>query len=335
MLGVVSLHIIGNGGVLKAPNSEFGFYINNYIETIFYCAVNVFALLTGYLSINKRRTFGRAVDLFFTVLFYSFLITAISVVAGSKWSFTGIIKSLFPYFDDSLWYVNCILPVIILEPIINKMLHSLTRNNHKNLCVILVFLFSIVPSFAKHDFFGFNKGYSFSWLLTLYIIGAYIRKYDVKGLRKKVAIFLLMLLPTVLTGMNYVLDNLRGAHHTMYLVTYISPFVLAEAILFLLVFKDVESDANNKLLQVLSVSSFDVYVIHGHPYIMWVLISGAFAWVANFSVWVQPIIIFVCACLIYLSCVLFGQIRLFAFKSLKISQMCSAIEDRVNLFDWD
>ena len=312
-----------------------GFYISNFIEIIFYCSVNVFALLTGYLSINKRKTFSRAVDLIVTVLFYSILITAISILVGNRLDIKGLIKSLLPFFDDSLWYVNCVLPLIIIEPAINKMLNSLTRKNYRSLCLLIILIFSVIPSFVNRDFFGLNKGYSFSWLLSLYIIGAYIRKYDVRVVRKKIAVFLLVLFPTVLTVMNYVLDNVRGAHHTMYLAGYLSPVILTEAILFLLVFKDIESDANNKFLQALSVLSFDVYVIHGHPYILRGLISGAFVWIANFSIWVQPIIVLVSACLIYLSCILLGQIRLFAFKSLKISQMCSAIEDRVNLFDWD
>lgn len=44
--------------------------------------------------------------------------------------------------------------------------------------MILIILFSVLPTIAKNDIFGINRGYSVIWLLVLYIIRAYIRENE-------------------------------------------------------------------------------------------------------------------------------------------------------------
>ena len=54
MCGIIGLHLINNGGVINNLNLySFKFFCILIVTTFFYTSVNVFALLTGYLNVNK------------------------------------------------------------------------------------------------------------------------------------------------------------------------------------------------------------------------------------------------------------------------------------------
>ena len=73
MLFVILLHILGYGGVLKL-NLNIGQYMICWtIEIICYCAVDCFALITGYVSYSdadRNPKFDRIINMWFQVLFF-------------------------------------------------------------------------------------------------------------------------------------------------------------------------------------------------------------------------------------------------------------------------
>lgn len=56
MFLVVILHILGQGGVLKAVESnEINFTVSWLLEIGAYCAVNCYALITGFVLFFRKR----------------------------------------------------------------------------------------------------------------------------------------------------------------------------------------------------------------------------------------------------------------------------------------
>ena len=59
MFMVVVLHVLGQGGVLKAAKN--GQYIISWLlEIIAYCAVNCYAIISGYVGYSDVASFSRA-----------------------------------------------------------------------------------------------------------------------------------------------------------------------------------------------------------------------------------------------------------------------------------
>ena len=67
-----------------------------------------------------------------------------------------IIKGLIPYLLGRYWYIMCYIPIAILQPFLNKMILILSENQHKQLCILSVLLFSVLPNILNRDYFAFN-----------------------------------------------------------------------------------------------------------------------------------------------------------------------------------
>lgn len=163
MAGIVTLHVIGQGGVLKSLNSVRGYWIVLLCEIIAFCSVNVFGLMSGYLGIMKvRGSCYRIVELIVIVLMYSSLISIV-YLAFFNYQFESmkdIVTSFIPVVAGKYWYITCYIPIALLQPYINKMLLSLSEKQHQCLCMILFILFSLIPSVTHIDFFKQSMGYS-------------------------------------------------------------------------------------------------------------------------------------------------------------------------------
>ena len=80
MFMVVCLHLLGRGGVLDSASFLSGKYeVLWLIEIAAYCAVNCYALISGYVGIYGKYRYTNWILLWLRVLCYSVGITAVFV----------------------------------------------------------------------------------------------------------------------------------------------------------------------------------------------------------------------------------------------------------------
>src|SRR5574344_1724268 len=73
MYMVCVLHTLGQGGIIYSSiNGSIGFGVFYLLEIISYCAVDSFAIISGYTSKNKPQKYEKIVSMWFQVLFFSF-----------------------------------------------------------------------------------------------------------------------------------------------------------------------------------------------------------------------------------------------------------------------
>ena len=76
MFMVVVLHVLRHGGILEnVPILSINDTVAWVMEILCLCAVNLFALTTGYLCIDKKFNFKNVINLWIWVLFYNVLFT--------------------------------------------------------------------------------------------------------------------------------------------------------------------------------------------------------------------------------------------------------------------
>ena len=138
MLMVVVLHILGKGGVLSACEPLSGQYE-----------------LLWFLE---------------TVLFAFFMP---ETVGADAWK-----MAIFPVMTKRYWYVTAYFCLFFFIPLINSAIDKMSQIQLKQLIVALVVMFSILQTLFRNDVFGTASGYSPLWLIALYIMGAYIKKYN-------------------------------------------------------------------------------------------------------------------------------------------------------------
>lgn len=100
------------------------------IEIAAYCAVNCYALISGYVGIHGKYRYSNWVLLWLRVLFYSILITvffkfaAPSVVGRYEWT-----SAIFPTSREQYWYFTAYTGLFLLIPVLNFLYRMHQENN--------------------------------------------------------------------------------------------------------------------------------------------------------------------------------------------------------------
>lgn len=324
MIGIVLIHVVDVGGALGAGSKDYsiGYWTAEWVFICACCSVDIFAMMSGYLGINKsKNTCFRSLELIAIVLFYSVLITVLLLIFMPA-KITGIkdvIKGLLPPLVGRYWYITCFIPVMILQPFINKMLLCLSEKQHGMLSILQILLFSCLPSVIPVDFFRFEGGYSFAWLLSLYTIGAYLGRVKVDGkfkFLKKYAALIFLGTSFVLLFGNILVAHVVGKNHN-YMVCYTSPLVLLMSVCVLLALADKKWKAHGKVLEKVSAVTFDVYIIHGPVLIYDTILAGSFAWIYGLAWYWIPVVCVGCAIAIFAICTLIGLLRAALFRLVR------------------
>ena len=326
MIGIVVVHIIGHGGILNAcvnQRDDISYWFAYWIDILAYTSVDCFGLLSGYLGLyRKKNTCYRLLELICIAFVYCIVITIVfklmipSSVVGVK----SLLICLFPIIDGRYWYITCYIPLALLQPYINKSLLTLDEKEHRRLSILIIIVFGFLQSAVMKDLFAFNTGYSFVWLLCLYIIGSYIKRVDVlitvEGIRLK-SLFVLLICSLILLGGNVLIETIFH-RKILFFVNYISPIILVMSACVIFVFRDLPILRFNKLIAMLSLVTYDVYLFHCHILVHDSWILEKFGWIANSNVYMLPVYIIISALLIYGVSSIVGIIRHFVFKTTKL-----------------
>lgn len=337
MVGIVLLHVVNVGGVLPdgTKATSVSYWVSDWVVICAFCSVDIFAMMSGYLGINKSRsTCFRSVELIAVVLFYSVLITAAFLIfmPGKITGIKDIVKGIFPPLVGRYWYITCFIPVLILQPFVNKMLLCLSKKQHGILVALQVLIFSCLPSVIPVDFFCFAQGYSFVWLLSLYTIGAYLGRIKEDGkfkFLKKYAALIFFAVSFVLLFGNILVTHVVGKNHN-YMVCYTSPLVLLMGVCVLLSLADKKWKAHGKALEKVSAVTFDVYIIHGHVLIYDTILAGAFAWIYDLAWYWIPAVCVGCAIAIFAVCTLVGLVRAALFRLVRAEKGFAKLAAKVD-----
>ena len=200
MFMAVVLHVLGQGGILDtaAPGST-NYWVAWLLEALMYCAVDCFALISGYvLSVTKTKI-SSVVSLWFQTLFYSVLITVLFFLFfhDASISKTDILISCFPIITKHYWYISAYLGMYILVPILNVALLNVKKQTLEIVFIGMLFVFGGFS--LKFDPFNLGEGCSVLWLSLLYLLGGYLRKYNIISKVKVIEGWVLYVSASVLT----------------------------------------------------------------------------------------------------------------------------------------
>ena len=338
MFMVLLLHILGHGGVLKAtapgtPQNTAAWTL----ETLAYCAVNCYALISGYVGIRGKYKYSNFALIWLQTVFYTLIITtlffAFSDVPLVKGSFT---RALLPVKSSSYWYLTAYACMFFFIPALNTLVNSLQKKQAFAIVITVIVLFTVLSTFAKsellsfkvNDLFVTSGGYSPLWLCLLYIIGAFISKYQDSFKIKPIICFALYFLLSVIT----LLEKLFVKKSV--LINYTSPTVLFCAILLLIGFSQLKCKFGKKIISFFAPLSFSVYLIHENSLVRNEFITERFSKLASFSALKLIICVVFAAAVIYIVCSAIDLIRHYLFKGLKLKARLSKLEDRLTHGLW-
>lgn len=340
MFMIVVCHIIMHGHVLNNYQNEGAALLTQFIFFMTVVHVNSFILVSGYFQSTSKFKQSKLWSIINQSLFYRLVIMLIlisfDVISLNK---IEIFKEISIIDTTEYWFIKTYIYLYCLTPFINKFIETLSKKSYQKLLILLLVLFSIIPTITGGWTFE-NNGYTLYNFVFLYLIGAYLRKYPLKDMyifkpmtKRLYQIFMIIAFITtcslnfVLT--NYIdkigninsilgeLNNYIGRAST----TYSNPFVIIQTIAYFEFFGTLS--IKNKIINKIASLTLGVYMIHDNSFLRaniynWLKVNNGPVYSYKFIIY-----IFAVAVIIYIACSIIEYLRKLLFHfiyKLKISE---------------
>ena len=341
MLMIVAGHVLLAGGpndaVAEPTLRGSAIYYTVFGFRLFTCcAVNCFVLATGYLYYGKRIRLSRAVELWFQIVFLSVLVLSVAMLCGYRPSRVQYFKTFMPLTSYSYWFMTQYFLLLLLIPMLNKLLESMSIKFAIYTTFTLVFVFAVIPTATTSSVVPVNGGYCVTWFAVVYLIGASFRKWKVadkiNGLRAAVlflAGYVGSLGVAVYGGiLGRFIPCVSGGGWLAY--QYNSPFMLLEAVSLFLLFENIhiKSRLLQKVVSTVSSLVLGVYILHSNP-----VFRDAFHWNGRWAgiVALNPLaflgmVFWIAMCIFCVACLVdYFRSKVFACVKCRIQRRCGAI----------
>ena len=342
MLMVVLLHLLENGGILEASKST-NYWVSWFFLISAYGAVNIYALISGYVGIYSKYRLSNLAVLWCRVAYYSILIAIIcKCIYPNEIGIGSLLFSFFPILSYQYWYFSAYALLFLFIPILNEGLHRLSKKGLGILLLIIITATSVfypVVTLIFGDVFGLKEGFSTLWLMIVYLIGGYIRKY---GLIQKIKthrtrFFLIMYFAFVLLTwlsklcIQFVSIRIWGEiRYDELLISYPSITILGSAVCLLLAFEQINLRLSvTKVISFISPLTFSVYLIHHNKLIRGRLWFDKFTWIAELPAYQMIPLVIGLVVLFFMLCIIIDLLRHYLFRGIKLKERLNNLESSI------
>lgn len=332
MLLIVAHHYVVNSGI-----SQF-YDFNNITGNMIFLqlfgfagkiGINCFVFITGYFMIKSQFKFQKLLKLYLEIKFYKLTIYVLFLIVGyEKFSISGCLKTIFNIaYGVGLGFTATFVFLYMLIPFINTMLLNLNQKLHLILIGILVFLYTFISTFSLlHDTYS-NLG----WMITTYIIAAYVRLYPCKWFENKKlyiwsTIFSVALSWASILVVDFIGSKVGFKNYYHMVVNEHKFLALACSFSLFMLFKNIKIK-QNKVINTIAASTFGVLLIHANSDAMRKLLWQDV--LHNASYYNSPFLIvhaILSVILVYVVCVCIDQVRIHLLEK----PLFSYIEKRKN-----
>ena len=333
MLLIISHHYVVNSGFSQLY--DYTQVTMNMIFLQFFgfagkIGINCFVFITGYFMIKSKFKWEKLLKLYLEIKFYRIVVYILFLILGyEKLGVSEVIHVIFNVsYGAQYGFDGTFVFLYMLIPFINAMLLNLSQKLHLTLVGILVFLYTFISTFLFHDTYS-NLG----WMITTYIIAAYVRLYPCKWFENRKIYIWSTILSVVLSWTSILVVDFVGSKlgftSCYYMIANEHKFLaLACSFSLFMLFKNIKIK-QNKVINTIAASTFGVLLIHGNSDAM-----RKFLWqdvLHNTSYYNSPFLVvhaILSVFLVYVVCVCIDQVRIHLLEK----PLFSYIEKRKNKF---
>lgn len=270
MLLIVIHHYVVNSGLLdvmsESPTSIRSLYL--YILGAWgKTGINCFVMITGYFMCKSHITMRKFLKLLLQIVFYNVVITGIFMAFGYEpYPIKHMLKEILPIQSISAGFTSCYLMFFLLIPFMNVLINNMSRRQHLNLVIALLFIYSVLGTIPK---IAVTMNYV-SWFCVLYFISSYIRLYpfhqkeNVKFWGWSTCFLVVVSILSVVSISFFAQYFGKGSDKIYYFVTDSNKiFPVLIGITSFLFFKEVRIP-QSKFVNTVAASTFGVLLIHAN-----------------------------------------------------------------------
>lgn len=227
--------------------------------------VNLFVLISAFfLADNNKFKVKKILYILIEMIVFSLIISVIFLILNKASFSLAVIKSIaFPFGSSTWWFMTSYILLYILSPFLNLGIKAMSKKMHFIFMILFIVIWSFLPTFLSLQY-GFSK---FGWFLTLHLIAAYFKKYNVSikikpllGILLSAGIFVFWFL--ISFGFNLLFNS--GNYLVWFDLKDLNNFVQVSATLILfLSFKNLHIKSNNAI-NVIASTTLAIYLFHDH-----------------------------------------------------------------------
>ncbi len=333
---IACLHVLNRGGVYSAAAPDVYVWLRP-LQIVVLCGVNIYALISGYVTVYGRFRPSRVMTLWLQVLFWNLVIAAFGELMQPHIMDDFWLRYCFPLTQKCFWYFTAYVGVYAFSPLINRGILALNTRQCRALFWAMLLLFSLGTNLGyanQGDPWGIVAGYNVLWLLVLYVMGACIRH---GGLGKGLAGWQLLLIAVLcVTALSLMIDLLPAGSDASPIVKnlrkhfydYHSPWLAGFSVCMLLLFSRLRAGERLAgLIRFFAPLSFGVYIIHVH-HVNWVWIDKLFKPLAKLAPPLALLSVIAAGLGLFLACALLDRLRAELFRLLRVRTLCEGLEQR-------
>lgn len=303
MIMIVCLHYLSKGGFLgdaARPEISAAGYAAWLIEAFCLVAVNVYVLISGYFGSGSdtKDVLRRPFNIWKQVIFYSVVIGAIAILTGiQKVDIYQIFVYLFPTVTEHYWFATSYIILCFFMPFLDRGVKELDKKSLEKLLGAFLLVFCLAKTVIPMQLAWDKYGYDAFWFVTLYLTGAYIKRYGISFVNSRIKALALYIGSVLLIFASFLAirqiyfltgslgDFIQYAYTYNHLFCYLGAIGLFMA--FCECFDKKSAHGKNRLerirkpIEFVSGATFGVYLIHEHINIryLWVEWFQCKAWV--------------------------------------------------------
>lgn len=334
MFMIALLHVLGIGGIIGAAAGTSSYYPVYLMQNAAFCAVNCYALVSGYLMLGKKIKPSRITELWFEVFFYSVSISAIMmIVYRDLFSARNIVYAVTPIISNQYWYMTSYFMMYLFVPMMNKFADAANKKVFTATIVVILVL-TTGSLMIKQDGFRLNDGYSPIWLMIMYLVGAYMKKFNVGAKMKKWLALLLYVISSlcsfILCVFSKKLLKIMLGNDISYL-SYTSPFVVLSAIFLFIFFSKLKfGKKTEKFINYITPAALGVYLIHTHPLVFNKLMKDIAMPLVNHGTAAMIFGSVAMALAVFIICIVIDLLRIQLFRLIRVNALCKKLDGVFN-----
>ncbi len=332
MFMVVLLHVLGVGGLLQASAGEpVKYEVLKFLQIGAVCAVNCYGLISGYVGYGSKFRIASIVTLWLQVFLYSAGFGVLFyVLKPGEVALKEVLRLCLPVLTQRYWYFTAYTALFFTMPLLNAAMEKISRRQFEISFGILLFLLTVCQqTLIVDNTFGTNSGYSYIWLIVLYCMGVYLKKYGIRIKKPVVGVAVYLGCCLACWAAQFLLTKMQMDAPNR-LEGYNSPFVVLMGVVLVLLFANLRLPQwLGKTVTFLAPASFGVYLIHVHPLVMWNILEDAFLHLAEKPVWLLVPIVFAVTAGIYAICSAIDLLRHWLFRLLDIKGRLQRLESKI------
>lgn len=327
MYMIIVTHIIGKGGLrdaLLVPDNMQYFVVWG-LQILTYVAVNCYALLSGFVGRLSSFRLSRLAQTWLHIFFYSFGMTVVFALLGFPLRLADWRYAFFPVVTREYWYMTAYMGLLLIQPLLNKGLAAMNRRQLGQILLLGFVLFSLLPALLEIKVleFSLSKGFGLTWLIMMYIVGAYLAEADAKRIPTWF-LWLVYLLSSLVTGFgNFFIGEIW--------FWYTSPSMVVASISFFLLFVKWNVDEKSRLAKVIKVlapASLGVYLIHLHRLVERFFLYGKLTFLLKLDWYWLALVILGMALIVYCLASLIELARIRLFKKFRVNERLTFLDSK-------